>query len=444
MKRLIYIIIFLLLLTVSADAKSIEKALNKIISDSGIPKSSISISVRNADNGRSVYKLNENMLMHPASVQKALTIVPIYETLGDDYQLKTELYSRGKNAYVIKLGADPYLNSSELRELISKINSSAVNQIYIDDSIIEKKDWGEGWQWDDDLNSSMPRFNTYNIDNNTYKITIMPTELNHQAKIINCDKAPVAFINNIKSSDKNNIEISRNNITAPNMITLNGTVNTPVTKFIPSNNLKRNFEYKLTGALEDRHIYLKSAYRNSKLEPKDIKKAEVNHDLKSAIHDILINSNNMSIETLAKIASNKKYNTQGTDLLGIRNFYDYCDKIGLDYSKIRITDSSGVSKNNLMSTDFITDFLFKNKDNPVMNYLPVPGQGTLSVRMLPLKNNLKAKTGTLSDISSIAGYLKTKNGENYVFSIIINDPSSVASDKKSLEDYIIRELYFSS
>ena len=70
-----------------------------------------------------------------------------------------------------------------------------------------------------------------------------------------------------------------------------------------------------------------------------------------------------------------------------------------------------------------------------------PGVGPLSNRMIPLQNSLKAKTGTLADISAIAGYLTSKKGKQYAFCIMINDPKSTSSDKKNLEDYIIREMY---
>ena len=58
-----------------------------------------------------------------------------------------------------------------------------------------------------------------------------------------------------------------------------------------------------------------------------------------------------------------------------------------------------------------------------------------------IKDNLKAKTGTLSDLSSIAGYLTTKSGKKISFCIIINDIKLSDSDKKMLEDFILREAY---
>ena len=58
-----------------------------------------------------------------------------------------------------------------------------------------------------------------------------------------------------------------------------------------------------------------------------------------------------------------------------------------------------------------------------------------------IKDKLKAKTGTLSDISSIAGYLTSKSGKKYVFCIMTNDIKLTNSDKKMLEDFIIREAF---
>ncbi len=95
----------------------------------------------------------------------------------------------------------------------------------------------------------------------------------------------------------------------------------------------------------------------------------------------------------------------------------------------------------MVSADFVTDFLILNKKNPVLDKLPRPGEGTLTLRMLPIKDNLRAKTGTLADISSIAGYLTSRSGKKYVFCIMINDTKLSSSDKKMLEDYIIKEAY---
>ncbi len=441
MKKILSLMLLLLMFNINTEAKSLKSDFKSIIKESKISQNSISISIKNVDSGKVVYSINDKILVHPASVQKMMTIVPIVEELGEDYNFKTSIYSRGKNGYVIKLGADPYLTYSDLENLLKKINSETVKQIYIDNSIIEQKAWGEGWQWDDDLNTSMPRFNSYNLDGNLVKITIMPTDLSKPAFIINPQKSTMVFNNNVITGNKNEVHISRDNINSSNVLKLEGVVSTPETHFITNNNLRRYFESKLTNGLEDRKIYLKSSYIVSKVNNSDILQGETEHSISGAIDDVLLNSNNMIIETMAKLAGGKYYKKQGTDIDGIRLFNEYCQKNGLDNSRIRLTDASGVSKNNLTDVDFITEFLIKNKNNKIMDRLASPSQGTLADRMIPLKDNLKAKTGTLSDISAIAGYLTAKNGQKYAFAIIINDPATTSSQKKNLENYLIRDMF---
>ena len=152
MKKILALIIFMFVLTMSTDAKSLHRSFDTLIRESDISKNNIAISVKNVDTGKVVYSQNAHVLMHPASVQKILTIIPVTEALGDDYTFKTGLYQRGNNGYLLKLGADPYLETSDLEPLVKNIKADKVKQIYIDNTLIERKDWGEGWQWDDDLN----------------------------------------------------------------------------------------------------------------------------------------------------------------------------------------------------------------------------------------------------------------------------------------------------
>lgn len=439
MKKLLTLLLILLFCG-SVNAKAVKRDFSGVINESGVEKNAIAISIKDLNTGKPVYELNEKILMHPASVQKVLTLLPAVETLGEGYEFTTTIYKRENDSYLVKLGADPYLTSNDLKKLANNINLET-KRIYIDDSVLEKKDWGEGWQWDDDMNILMPHFNSYNLDKNLIKITVMPTEKGKSATIINPSKYPLVFFNHVVTGDENSVKATRDNSVSANTLLLEGTVNKPVTIYIPTNNLKRYFDIKLTNALADKKVYLKENFISAKQIESDKELDKISHPLSIAIDDILKNSNNMVSETVSKLAGGKAYNDRGTDIYGIKLFNKYCEKLGLDSSKIRLTDASGVSKNNLISTDFISEYLVKNKDNKVLEHMAKPGDGTLTHRMLPIKENLRAKTGTLSDTSSIAGFLTTKKGNKYAFAIIINDTSSTISDMKTLEDYLIREAY---
>ena len=68
-------------------------------------------------------------------------------------------------------------------------------------------------------------------------------------------------------------------------------------------------------------------------------------------------------------------------------------------------------------------------------------EGTLTKRMRDLKGCIRAKTGTIFGISSLAGYVTSEAGQNYAFAIIIQNFATRTSVIKGLEDDIIHEIY---
>ena len=441
MKKFLSALMALFFLTISAQAKASKGGINSIVKNSGVNQSRLFVSVKDASSGKIVYSINDDRHINPASVQKFLVIIPIIETLGTDYKFTTELYSRGDNSYLLKLGADPYLSSKDLDGIVKNIGAQA-DKIYIDDSILDNKYPPKGWMEEDTQDIYTPRYGSYNLDNNLVKFTVMPSVRGQNSLIINQSGYPFIFRNNVITSDTTDIVTERENSPADNVIVLTGTVSHPYIETLPVTNLKRYFNFQFKKALENRKIYLKEAFAAGSVQPSDKFVSKVTHDMDKAVDDILKNSNNLVAETLFKLAGRKYLNIPtGTEDGGIKMFDDYCKRNGLDDSKYRIADGSGVSKEDFVTADFVTDFLKLNKDNPLVQKLPSPGEGTLSDRLIPIKNSLKAKTGTHNDISALAGYLTSKSGNKYVFCIINNDPKFSESDKKGLEDYIIREAY---
>lgn len=101
-------------------------------------------------------------------------------------------------------------------------------------------------------------------------------------------------------------------------------------------------------------------------------------------------------------------------------------KIGFDPQRYRVADGSGLSLYNYVSAELEVGFLRYAYRNPnIFNHLypslPIAGRdGTLSKRMRRSKadGNVHAKTGTVSGISSLAGYATASNGHKLAFSII--------------------------
>lgn len=118
-------------------------------------------------------------------------------------------------------------------------------------------------------------------------------------------------------------------------------------------------------------------------------------------------------------------------------------KMKLSPSDYKIADGSGLSLYNYVSPELEVAFLRYAYDNAnifenLYPSLPVAGvDGTLAKRMnkTSAENNVHAKTGTLTGISSLAGYAKASNGHDLAF-CIINQGALSNSSAKAFQDKI--------
>ncbi|MEN3015653.1 MAG: D-alanyl-D-alanine carboxypeptidase [bacterium] len=117
--------------------------------------------------------------------------------------------------------------------------------------------------------------------------------------------------------------------------------------------------------------------------------------------------------------------------------------INQEYSGLGIVmdDGCGLSRKNRINCYSLAMLLSLMDDYYLLPYLiyTLPGynEGTLQKRNLP--RTIKAKTGTLNDVSSLAGYVKTKKNKWYSFSIIYNGPYTYQA--KVIEEQILNYIY---
>ena len=440
--RLFFLIFVIFVSTCIVNAESIDS----VIAKCGINRSAVAVSVRDIKTGKVLYQLNEKHPMIPASTLKTITYTIAADTLGEDFKFSTELYTNKNNELYLKLAADPFLTTKDLKALFAKAVEEKIiepEKIYIDDFVIDNNEWGEGWQWDDDLNPLMPKFSAYNLDKNLLTAKIEPAAKGTPANIYLTTFYPVTFMNLVMTGDDNNVTLSRQNHIAPDVITAEGTVKKAFTINFPVNYPKRYFILRLEESIKDAHMEYYNGFKQEKLSDTNVCiTAKAEHDLSQAADEILKQSSNFAAESLFKIAGGKYATNTGTIDYALRMADAYFEKKGLNASDIRIVDASGVSKNNLMTADFMTAFLTIESDNHLLTeHLPKPSEGTLENRMLYFNDKLKAKTGTVSNVSAIAGYLTTQKGTTVAFDIMTNDSKSLPADKKMLEEYVLRAVY---
>jgi D-alanyl-D-alanine carboxypeptidase/D-alanyl-D-alanine-endopeptidase (penicillin-binding protein 4) len=114
---------------------------------------------------------------------------------------------------------------------------------------------------------------------------------------------------------------------------------------------------------------------------------------------------------------------------------------GVGENELALSDGSGLSRNDLVSVNATVQLLtFMSKHRFAQTFrdaLPVAGvDGTLRTRMrgTAAEGNLAAKTGTLSSVASLSGYVTTAAGERLVFSMMLNNyPDANALRRDSID-----------
>lgn len=441
--------------TVSAES------LNKTLTNLGINKSAVSISIKEVKSGDVLFELNERVPRVPASTLKVLTSSVALDTLGADYKLKTGFYKSTNNDVYLKLSGDPLLKTSDLEKLMNTAKDKSIEpkSFYIDDSIFDSVEWGDGWQWDDALNPLMPKFSVFNINGNLMSVIVKPTQNSSAADIYTKPFYPLSVINNVVTDFKLTNDITLTKFVSDssvfsedarrNMLVASGTVSKMYSKNLPVLNPSINFVLRLKDAIKSSKFQYFGNFSKAKLPDTNVYLIdEVSRDLSDIMNKILKTSDNLAAESLFKHAGAVWSGKQGSLANSLAMTDLYLKNININAEDIKIVDGSGVSKNNLMTADFMTDFLLykalEENFEDFKNYLPTSGEGTLKNRMLYFKDNLHAKTGTLSNSSAITGYITSRRGRVYAFDIMIMDAKTTSADKKNIEEQILRNIYMNN
>lgn len=122
---------------------------------------------------------------------------------------------------------------------------------------------------------------------------------------------------------------------------------------------------------------------------------------------------------------------------------DFLRKAGVAEFSGHLADGSGLSKSNLISPKMLTQLLDFMKTHAshasFFHLLPIAGvDGTMKNRLTQslAKGNIFAKTGTLNTASSLSGYAKTIQGEELIFSIMVNNHAGEISQVRDVIDRI--------
>jgi D-alanyl-D-alanine carboxypeptidase/D-alanyl-D-alanine-endopeptidase (penicillin-binding protein 4) len=165
------------------------------------------------------------------------------------------------------------------------------------------------------------------------------------------------------------------------------------------------------------------------------------------IFPILNTSQNFFAETLLKQLG-KHFGAEGSWKEGLeveRRFL--IDSVGIDSTQFSFRDGSGLASSNLVAPMAFAQLLGYIRHHP--NYatfaagLPESAQrGTLKRRFVgtPLEGRVKAKTGSISRVNSLSGYIETPRGRTLVFAILANNHALGGSEMTRQIDSVVVEM----
>lgn len=420
--------------------------LTSIIEKSDIGRNAtIAISVKDTKNNKTVYEYNSHKLLNPASVQKIFTMKSAYSKLGENFIFQTKTFKDSEDNLYIKLSADPTFTTGSLKSLLTATKEhgiTKVNDVIIDPSIVDNKEWGIGWMWDDDTSFLLPKYSAFTINENNIDINILTDKKNWKPLIKNNSNYDMQIVNILNKGEKNKINIDRTPWKSNDTTYISGVIKSGANIKLPVNSTERHFTKILEKSIQETGIQVQGIVKIAPIPTNAQSIATISSQpIEKILGTTLKNSNNLYSELIFKRASTQ--NSQGSTEKAVEMFHKYYADIKSD--KPIIVDACGISRNNLISADWITSALnkiYKEKDFAKFNILLAkPMEGTLADRLLNISLKLRAKTGTASNISTIAGYIDTQNNKKYSFAIMIQNHNKPVIEVKKFEDLIINEIY---
>ena len=132
---------------------------------------------------------------------------------------------------------------------------------------------------------------------------------------------------------------------------------------------------------------------------------------------------------------------QDNETAGLEVVRNFLHQAGVGDSDLVLSDGSGLSRNDMITANATVQLLtYMSKHKYFAQFrdaLPIAGvDGTLRTRMkgTAAEGNVRAKTGSLSSVASLSGYVTSATGEHLVFSMMLNNyPDASALRRESID-----------
>lgn len=362
MKKYLFSLVIFGLSAVAMAQDSLRFRLDSLLEDPLFETSQVGLMVYDLTADSTLYTYNHRQMLRPASCMKLVTSITALDALGPNYEYQTALYYTGEiqgrtlvgNIYCVG-GFDPMITQADVITLASSIRQLGVDSIR---GLIVA---------DRSMKESLDYGEGWCWD----------------------DENPMLIPLTIGRKD--------------------------------------NFTSTLAEEIARLGVNLEKVELMQGRKPAQAKMIDVCcHSIKQVLQRMMKDSDNFYAESMfyQTAASTGHHPATAVDARNITK--KLINRLGLDANRYRIADGSGLSLYNYVTVELLVKLLRHAWRTPsiakaLMPALPVAGvDGTLKSRMQNTRaqGNVRAKTGTLTGISSLAGYCTAPNGHELAFAII--------------------------
>jgi serine-type D-Ala-D-Ala carboxypeptidase/endopeptidase (penicillin-binding protein 4) len=445
------------------------------------PHGRLGIQIVHLQKNEIIYQHNPQQMFTPGSILKLYTAAAALHYLGPSYRFATQVLvedldkNQIGNLYV-RASGDPSFSASDIVKIANTVKQLGIKNIQgdivIDDGQFDDVLWGNGWMWNDMIKGYSAPINALNVDYNRIAVFAWPQKKVGDPVAVTIE--PYTNFINVKVTAKTAEENAQRTV----LFSLSPPGEKEKKGTSPSHGLIENQTIYVSGQLPKHKTYqyetfsianpslfagflLKEQLWKNDIQVKGVVRQEKTAEnarlidtissrpLSETLIDIVKYSNNQASETLLKAIGLKQEEAPGTFEKGtkaIRKFLN--EKAKIKTKGLVNADASGLSRYSQTSPEQMTSLLrhmwrdFRSGSEFVATF-PISGEdGTLnnSWKNSPLRQRIRAKTGSMSNICSLTGYLDGAPLETYAFTFMMNGSSFTGEQCRKLYEQILLEV----
>jgi D-alanyl-D-alanine carboxypeptidase/D-alanyl-D-alanine-endopeptidase (penicillin-binding protein 4) len=454
----------------------LQRDIETILAGPALTRSYWGILVRSAKGDDTLYSLNAGRLLMPGSTMKIVTLAAAAARLGWEYVYDTRLVAAGSieagvlNGDLLVVGSgDPSVVDADgvaaglFARWAGTLKEAGVHtvagRIVGDDNAFDDEALGPGWAWDDLQGRDATGVSGLQYNENVVQATIAPGVAIGDPAIVTLTPAGshLDLDNELTTAAAGTVPaIAARRSPGSDRLELDGAIplgSEPIARFVSVNNPTLFFVTALRDALTTQGIEVRGAavdiddLKNTP-SPAGATVLAVHHSppLSVLAMRLMKNSVNMYGETLLKTLGAAA--GAPTFESGRMAAADTLQPWGVSPAGLIQVDGSGLSRYNYLTPDTLVTILrHVDRDSlarePFEESLAIAGRdGTLAARMkgTAAEANARAKSGTLANVRSLAGYVMSADGEPLVFAIVANNYGTMPEVAIAAIDAIVVKL----